>query len=305
MRCRSVADAVREMMRIIENEKKTSADDSEIFFRGVKRNWYSDMYTEPIGASIVCGIDRNAAYIKAEREMFQEAMRYNVASFKDDATMNERLTRMQHYSLPTRFADLTINFMQGLLFAVGGCDSTASESACYDGFVRIIKVAKHKLKSFTSDIIVAISHLPLVDADKINPNKKGGLDVLRYEIMKERGAFGFEKDNPSEAKRLRKEIQQVWAFKPMLNNERIRNQGGLFLAFGCGKNKQPLNPSFSSKDYLNPDSPSYGIKQIGAVQIAADCKTKIRNDLRMFGMQEEVVYPDMSEVCKVISSRFQ
>lgn len=305
-RCDTIKDAVAEVMRIVEKEKRLHPDDdAEFFFRGVKRNWEDSGCTTAIGTSFQSCLDRKRIYVEHERDLYQEALRYNVASFTDDRTMTDRIVRMQHYQLPTRFADVSTNFLQGLLFAVGGCDPTAEASKKHDGFVRVIKVARHKMKSFTSDIIVAISHLPLVDCPKVNPGEPGGLDTLRYEIMKERPAFGLESERPKEAARLREEIKQVWAFKPKLNNDRIRNQGGLFLAFGCLKNKESLHPTFSPKDFDVKTAPSYGIKQIGAVQIAAEAKSRILGELRMFGMQEEVVYPDISNVCQTISKLYK
>ena len=90
----------------------------------------------------------------------------------------------------------------------------------------------------------------------------------------------------------------------MMNSRRIRKQGGLFLAFGCGDNKKPLEPTFSPEDYENESAPSYGIKQIGYVQIAAEAKKQIREQLRFFGMESESVYPELSNVCDELKVRF-
>ena len=173
-----------------------------------------------------------------------------------------------------------------------------------DGFIRIIKVAKHKMKSFTSDIIIAISHLPLVKAEKINPSQENGLGHLTYEIKNNRLCFWSEDEWSEIGFDLRREIQHVWAFKPVLNSERVRAQGGAFLAFGCRDHKKSLNPSFSPKDYDNLHAPSYGIKQIGYIQIAAEAKKEIRKELRYLGMSGETVYPDLSNVCSEIANRF-
>ena len=153
-----------------------------------------------------------------------------------------------------------------------------------DGFIRVMKVRSDKIKSFTSDIIIAISHLPLVDAKNIYPSKTDGLDYLTYEVRNNRPGFYGEKEGIGGW--LREEIQHVWAFKPMMNSRRIRRQGGLFLAFGCGDNKKSLEPTFSPSDYDNPSAPSDGIKQVGYIRIAAEAKKDIRKQLRYFGMEE-------------------
>ena len=220
--------------------------------------------------------------------------------------MCERVARMQHYSLPTRFADLSTNAFLSALFAAGGCSCTPGGYKDEDGFIRVVKVAKHKMKSFTSDIIVAISHLPLIAADNIHPGNgsKQDLGYLAYEMQSERPTFDLDSYG-KRGKSLFEEIQQVWSFKPLMNNPRIRNQGGLFLAFGCRDRKEPLRPTFSLADYDNPTAPSFGIAQVGFVRIAAKAKADILDQLRMFGMTEEAVYPELSDVCKTLDSRFR
>ena len=110
--------------------------------------------------------------------------------------------------------------------------------------------------------------------------------------------------NAEIGRQLKHDIQHVWAFRPVLNSRRIRKQGGLFLAFGCGEHKKSLEPTFSPEDYENENAPSYGIKQIGYVQIAADAKGRIREQLRFFGMESELVYPELSNVCEELKNRF-
>ena len=141
-----------------------------------------------------------------------------------------------------------------------------------------------------------------MDAENINPSKTDGLDYLSYEIKNNRPGFIYESEGIGGW--LREDIQHVWVFKPMMNSRRIRRQGGLFLAFGCGDNKKSLEPTFSPSDYDKPSAPSYGIKQIGYIRIAAEAKKNIRKQLRYFGMESESVYPELSNVCEELENRF-
>ena len=208
---------------------------------------------------------------------------------------------MQHYQLPTRFCDISDNALLSAFFASDETDLKKGR----DGFVRVIKVADHKMKSFTSDIIIAISHLPLVDVENIDLKSKHGLGYLTYEVKGERRAFYTQQENEWLGEQLRQELQHVWAFRPILNNRRIRAQGGAFLAFGCGHHKKPLSVTFSPDDYTDGGKPTYGIKQIGFVRIAASKKTRIREELQHFGMPAEAVYPDLTEVCGCIAEKFK
>lgn len=306
--CPPLAKVVADILRIVDKDRESSRgrnDGAEYFFRGECWNWATKDNSE-IGTAFDSSIDRFPYRYQNERKLYEEALRLNVASFSEDRTMVERIARMQHYGLPTRFADLSINALQAALFAAGGGDPDAKAHSDFDGFVRVVKVAEHKMKSFTSDRIIAIAHLPLVDAENINPEKpKQDVGYLTYEVRNSRPGFYPKEADTDLHGDLCHDLQQVWAFKPQMNNPRIRSQGGLFLAFGCRNGKAPLHPTFSERDYDNPSAPSFGIMQVGAVRIGAKFKKDILEQLRMFGMTEEGVYPDLQNVCQTLDKRFK
>lgn len=305
MRCRTVDDIAREALRIIGEEKSSSPEPrAEFFFRGESKNHNSEYDSDSLGTAFQSCLDR-LGLVEYERELYQEAMRLNVASFEEDHTMEECVSRMQHYGLPTRFCDMSTNILLSAHFACGGGEVGVHKSDDdRDGYIRVMMAKHDRIKSFTSDIIIAISHLPLVSADKVKPSEKRGLGYLSYEVKNNRPGFLSEDDDAETGERLRDEIQHVWAFKPMMNSRRIRKQGGLFLAFGCGDGKKSLEPTFAPEDYDNPDAPSYGIKQVGYIRIAAEAKKDIREQLRYFGMESESVYPELSNVCGELKERF-
>ena len=292
-------------MRIIGEEKSSSPEPrAEFFFRGESKNHKSDYDSDPLGTAFQSYLDR-LGLVEYERELYQEAMRLNVASFEEDRTMEERVSRMQHYGLPTRFCDMSTNVLLSAHFACGGGEVGVRKSDDNrDGFIRVMKAKHDRIKSFTSDIIIAISHLPLVSADMVNPSETRGLGYLAYEVKNNRPGFLSEDDDSETGEQLRDEIQHVWAFKPMMNSARVRKQGGLFLAFGCGNGKKSLEPTFTPEDYNNPSAPSYGIKQVDYIRIAAEAKKDIRDQLRYFGMESESVYPELSNVCGELKERF-
>ena len=313
--CRTIEDIASEVRLIIETEKVLHPEErAEFYFRGEGMNHAAKDNSE-LGTAFPCFLYQSRWHDawRYERELYQEALRCRVVEFEHDHTMADRLARMQHYQLPTRFNDLSDNALQAAYFATGAGSfgGDRAKSAPFDGWIRVIKIAKDKMKSFTSDIIVAISHLPLVDPDKIHlyddfdrTDEEGkGLNVLRYEIMKERPAFGFEAERPIAARKLRHDIQQAWPFKPLLGNPRIQKQGGIFIAVGCSDGKRPIYPTYAPEDYDNPDAPSHGIKQVGAVRIAADAKQDIENELRYYGVRGEQVYPDLSDTCQYIRNK--
>lgn len=315
MRCKCVKDIVDEANRLLFDElNATENTDEEFFFRGESKNFLrqkegSDL---PLGTSFPCCLDREQNWIDHERDLYQEALRLNVISFDHDKTMVDRVARMQHYLLPTRFCDLSTNVLCATLFACGCGDlwNKNNRDNGHDGYIRVMKAKRSRIKSFTSDIINAIAHLPLVKANLIHPSVEGGLDYLRYEITNDRPGFSMPNVPESSGdslhlaqEQLREEIQHVWAFKPMWNSDRIRRHSGLFLAYGCRDDKASLNPTFSLEDYDKPEAPSYGIAQVGYIQIHAKFKSRICEELRYFGMPIEGLYVDISNVCSEISER--
>lgn len=313
-RCCCVSDIVEEADRILFHELDClHSKDAEFYFRGESLNFArkNEGKALPLGTAFPCSLDREEAWWKNERELYQEALRLDVISFDEDKTMVERLARMQHYQMPTRFCDMTSNVLIAAQFACGTGDiNRANRDNGHDGYIRVMKVKRDRMKSFTSDIITAIAHLPLVRWNKVTPSQENGLEYLRYEITNNKPGFSMDvsestgRDSLRSAKeQLREEIQHVWAFKPIWNTPRIRSQSGIFLAFGCGDGKKPLNPSFSPDDYDNPKAPSCGIAQVAVIQIDGSCKKRIREELRYFGLPTEGLYPDLSNVCTEISER--
>lgn len=296
---------------MFEDRQVVSDGSAEYFFRGESKNFkrQSEGPDLPLGTSFPCCLDRKDEYIEHERDFYQESLRLNIASFDKDRTMVERLGRMQHYQVPTRFCDATPNVLMAAMFACGGGSHYGRDNN-HDGYIRVLKVKRSRIKSFTSDIIIAISHLPLVNRKNINPSRPDGLDYLRYEVTNSRPGFSLPVSDSTGGLRrakeqLLEEIQHVWAFRPVWNTERISGQSGIFLAFGCRDNKAPLNPTFSLSDYERPDAPSCGIAQIDYIQIQADCKRRIREELRYFGVPIERVYPDLSDVAMELTERYE
>ena len=306
MRCGRVSEIAAEAERIISEEEIFYPEEGvEFYFRGESRNHESDS-DEDFGTRCPCCLYHDQKWVDNENTMYEEAMRFNVADFRQDISMVERLARMQHFQLPTRFLDVSSNVLLSTHFACGGgTHKRESLKNRRDGFVRIFKVASHKMKAFNSDTIQAIAHLPLLTKDEVETDKPNGLGKLVYEMKKSQGCFYAESEYAEIGARLREDIQKVWAFKPLWNTDRIKNQAGAFFAYGCGDHKQIIEPSFSRDDYSDHNSASYGIVQIGYIRIAEERKDAIYDELRYFGVAAESVYPDLSSVCQEIQERFK
>lgn len=304
----SVSGLIKAVGLIIAKDKNENPNEgARYYFRGEEKFFGEEMDPKTRLESHIDRKDKN--WLQYERDFFHEAYRKNPNSFVNDVTMVDKLTRMQHYRLPTRFADLSCSALLATYFACEDYKTKAS-NMLEDGNLRVFKVHPRKMKRFNSNIITAIAHLPLIDneefrLDDISDDDKrvvaSGLDRLAYEIRRENPSFSVAEVGVR--MRLREDIQQVWAFEPILNNNRIRYQEGIFLAFGCRDKKQSLDATFSAADYNEQTKPTSGIMEVGRVTIDAESKDEILTELRSFGVLDEMVYPDLSDCCKAIAER--
>lgn len=306
---------VRELIAAdIDADEKAGREVCKYYYRGEKKFYGQD---SDCPTELNCSLYRVNNGESIEKDLYHDAYRLNPEAFVDDKTMVERLTRMQHYSLPTRFADLSSSVLSALYFACEDANQNDEPDELDDGIVRIFKIHPKKMKTFGSDIIAAIAHLPLISSTAFRLDDKSdstgglvssGLYSLAYEMQRERPSFSVEDDETR--MRLRSEIQQVWAFEPIWNNERIRFQEGIFLAYGCGDCKKKLDASFSLSDFALPENedfgnapPTCGIAEVGKISIQSDFKPTIIKELRKYGILAELIYPDLSDSCKAIARR--
>lgn len=90
VRCKNVSDIVKEADRILFHDLDClQAKDAEFYFRGESLNFArkNEGTALPLGTSFPCCLDREEAWWKNERELYQEALRLNVISFDEDKTM--------------------------------------------------------------------------------------------------------------------------------------------------------------------------------------------------------------------------
>ena len=91
-RCKNVSDIVKEVDRILFHDLDCLQDkDAEFYFRGESLNFArkNEGTALPLGTSFPCCLDREEAWRKNERELYQEALRLNVISF-DGLTLFQR-----------------------------------------------------------------------------------------------------------------------------------------------------------------------------------------------------------------------
>ncbi len=297
----TVVDAFREVFHLVREDSRryeTGRREDEVmyYFRGETCNYLDHDSSSLSGCKVEPTINRHKEYIENEHVIFNETIRAYPQEFVNDRTTFEKLTRMQHFEIPTRLLDVTPR----LATALGMSAATGENRENHNGFIRIFRVKKLCIKYSTSDTVVALSNLARIKPDHVTIND---LRYLAAECKNERTGF-YWKEGSDVSKALQRDIKKVWCVRPVNNNVRIQAQRGEFFLFGCEEQKQPLNADFAESDYDNPESATGGIAEIGILVVTPLLKHEIKEMAEVLDVTEDHLYPDFGRFHKVIEERF-
>lgn len=244
-----------------------------LFFRGHESHAFE----------LLPSVYRNIGLIENEDVIFKELVLRCPNEFAGIDSTFQMLVKMQHYSLPTRLLDITLNPLVALYFA--SITTTQKES----GEVVVFRFPKTSVKYFDSDTVSVISNISRrpssfsfdmsADVDAFNASQQARL--LLHEIKKEKPYFeGHIK--PAD-------LASVVCVKPKLDNARIVRQDGAFLLFGAKGVKS--TPAQVSQEYLaRPEGR----------RIIITNKSLIRKQLGSLGLTQGTIFPEIDRVAEYI-----
>ena len=306
MQCTTVSDAFREVFDLVRRDScRFDSFDSDsrfkYYFRGLNKNFEDPGSCCPPCTRPVPSLNRDDNYIKNEHIIFNESIRLYPQDFPSGETTFERLTRMEHFEIPTRLLDVTSRLATALGMTVfPGANDKDDDILDMCGVVRVFRVKESRIKYSTSDTVVALSNLARIAPDHVTIDN---LRYLAYECQNERAGFYWE-EGSDVSNMLKRDIKKVWCVRPVNNNVRIQAQRGEFFIFGCGDKKKPLNVTFSEADYGNPHAPSEGIAEIGILTVTPELKHELKEMAEILDVTEDRLYPDFGRFHKVIKKRF-
>jgi FRG domain len=227
--------------------------------------------------------------LKNEKRAVRDLISVHPSEFAPDETMFDRLVRMQHFGLPTRLLDVSLNALVALYFAT----DPGPEGANSDGAVTAFAVPAEREKYFDSDAVSCLANLAnMTDGEK---NQIYQLREARAKgIRKEQYITDFNEEEV--VKRLHQFIRgekpyflpiinPIDLFKPYyvhpkMSNARILAQSGAFIIYGI---EPPKRIKYAHE-----------IKETRFI-VPKDNKSTIRYALENLEINESTLFPEIDK----------
>lgn len=235
----------------------------------------------------------------AENQILSELLVEAPSEFGSDKSMFDKLVRAQHYSLPTRLLDVTLNPLVGLYFA---CNE--GEHQQKDGVVQIFDFQRNREKFADSDTISIICNLSRLSdderkkisikynevgkmlADWSEPNKKNFRlmsEVKRLmQFVRVEKPYFLDIINPTD-------LFKYYFVYPSKNNKRVIAQSGAFIAAGL-------------LEYRSLEQ-SVGLKHKKII-IPAECKKDMVIQLDALNINSRSMFPEIEFTSKYIRQKW-
>lgn len=287
----SVAEYIECLKKLSKDGINGYRENTQLYFRGEPGD-YGDTAGMP-------GIGRNK-WLEDNNEstLFRECERRLSSEFASCKSTFEKLVLMQHYGIPTRVLDISVDSLQALFFALY-IDPKSKKDDNRDCVVLVYEIPKQSIRNWHSDSVSVISNIAVLDNDDLDirnlPNPVD--EISRIEFNRDAGVIQLVHQIKAEKPYFENEVkkdtfQSIYCVHPLLDNSRIRAQQGAFLLFGVDGNKHHLATLESNK------GPEIRLAKIRIPQCA---KAQIREELNLLGKTIDTVYPDWTGVSDYFS----
>ncbi|NEI74317.1 FRG domain-containing protein [Rhizobium lusitanum] len=230
---------------------------------------------------------------EAENRIFSELMLEAPTEFSSDKAMFDKLVRAQHYGLPTRLLDVSLNPLVGLYFA---CNEEPLDDK--DGRVRVFDFVEKRVKYADSDTISLICNLArLSDGERSEISSAYSSAISKENLQKFRSLPAVERllqfvrvEKPYFLNLVKpSDLFRYFFVYPAKNNRRVIAQSGAFIAAGLLRYRSPETTT------------SYDLHTI---VVPAAKKAQIRNELDTININSRTMFPEVEFASKYIRRKW-
>ncbi|MEQ3307326.1 FRG domain-containing protein [Fusobacterium varium] len=252
----------KELIKNIDEEQEEIIQIKNTYYRGqANKDW-----------EIVCSLFRNSL-IEKEEQLIQEVLNRRPLDFINCKNNLEKLVLMQHYGIPTRLLDITINPLVALYFS---CEGGENE----DGAVYIFEENYDTDLNF-QEIIASFSFL----------KNNGTLEDFRKILEKDKDIFEESIIDTI----LNKNYILI---NPKLNNDRIVAQQGLFL---CCSNKS-IEGKIESNNPIKKKA--FPVEAARKIIVSKEYKKSILKELEFLGIKKSILFPELENHANELIEKF-
>ena len=236
--------------------------------------------------------------LKNEKRAVRDLVSVHPNEFASDETMFDRLVRMQHFGLPTRLLDVSLNALVALYFAT---DPSPEGSPPTDGKVTAFAVHEEREKYYDSDSVSCLANLANMTADE-----KLEIEAARKRlnsVPEDRRIKTFNDEDV--VKRLHQfirsekpyflpivdpvDLYQPYFVHPKMSNRRILAQSGAFIIHGLRPPTKMYFPRpIEETDFIMP----------------AASKRAVRQSLESLGINQSTLFPEIDKAANRIKHRY-
>lgn len=257
------ANSVDQFLKLLERFKQYKG----VFFRG-----QSEKYS-----TISPSISRDKGYYENEHLIFEETIRLKKEEFEVYKWPIEKLAKMQHFGIPTRLVDVTIDPLVALFFAIQNVDD---ENA---GNVYVFIQNGHSLDSKHVRLLSLVSTLSDLSIEKIKKAYESNyIDYISEEeilVMIQNAAF----------------IEYTEELKK--TNSRLFNQKGTFVICGNEICEGKISRTIRTIDKVIPNI---------VIRIPYEYKNLVKKELdEKYGINETMIYPELPSVANYIKEKYK
>jgi hypothetical protein len=237
----------------------------------------------------------------SEHLMIRQLMAQQPREFREDHGIFDNLVRAQHYALPTRLLDITLNPLVALYFSV--CRNEKKRAS-----VVVFTPEVGKQKYFDSDVVACLSALSLLTSGEKNNIVSSIIKAVKDTSPPNFMVDGEQLGNFNNGVEVKKLIQLVQREKPyfaakiqpidLVNavvvvprklHSRIIAQNGAFVIFGVAKTENAIVEKNITTEQIH---------------IAQESKAQLLKELAQVGVSESSLFPEIDKAALAIKRRY-